>query len=279
MSSREQIRWQDIEGLRVGRFGAKINTTSILWRLGSTIIDTGPPNQWASVRHFLNAQPVEQVIVTHHHEDHAGNLSRFPGAGVERMLAPPESLEFLHHGFPLQLYRRIVWGRPGRVAPEAFSGKIACADGSVLDPILLPGHSPDMTCLLDRERGVLFGADVYVGSRLRYLRLDENLNGIISGLEHILRFDFDTLLCSHRGIVSPAHGKLRQKLKYLLELRESARSLEHEVLGVERIVRLLLGPEEFLSHFSFGHFSKTNLIHACLDSAGSATRQLSRRTS
>jgi glyoxylase-like metal-dependent hydrolase (beta-lactamase superfamily II) len=265
----ERIEWQGIEGLRVGRYGHRVNTTCILWRLGSTLIDTGPANQWPFVRTFVCAQPVDQIIATHHHEDHAGNLSRFPQLGISTLLAPQESLDLLANGFPLQTYRRVVWGRPGRIRVEPFEDRIEMADATTLEPILLPGHSPDMTCLLDRQRGVLFGADLYVGGRLRYLRQDENLNGIINGLERILGYDFDTLLCSHRGVIQPAKEKLRGKLEYLQELRVKARSLRQKGVSLEAIVHRLLGREDFVSRVSFGHFSKRNLIVACLREDGS----------
>ena len=123
---------------------------------------------------------------------------------------------------------------------------------------------------VDRSRGVLFGADLYVGGRLRYLRQDENLNGIIAGLEQILTYDFDTLLCSHRGLIQPAKEKLALKLEYLEDLRQKARSLHQEGAPLEVIVRRLLGREDFVSYFSGGHFSKKNLIVACLRDNGSA---------
>ena len=44
----ERIEHHEVEGIRVGRFGSQINTTCIVYRLGSTVIDVGPPNQWRS---------------------------------------------------------------------------------------------------------------------------------------------------------------------------------------------------------------------------------------
>jgi glyoxylase-like metal-dependent hydrolase (beta-lactamase superfamily II) len=270
MGIRERIRWRDIEGVRVGRYGRRVNTTCILWRLESTLIDTGPSNQWRFVRKFAAETPLQQVIATHHHEDHAGNLAELRRLGIPRLLAPRESLGLLADGFPLQMYRRVAWGRPGRIHVEPLPELIELPDGGQLQPLLLPGHSPDMTCLLDRNRGVLFGADLYVGGRLRYLRQDENLNGIIASLEQIVEVDFDTLLCSHRGVVQSAREKLRAKLDYLEELRSKALALHAEGIEVEQISLRLLGKEDLVSHLSRGHFSKRNLIVACLQKDGSA---------
>lgn len=269
----EQIEFRDIRGVRVGRYGRKVNTTSFLWRSGSTLIDTGPPNQWPVVRDFASSQSTSEAVVTHHHEDHAGNLARLPGLGVDKLYAPAESLDLIADGFPLQAYRRVVWGRPGRVRARPLPERFETADGATLEALLLPGHSPDMTCLLDSDRGVLFSADLYIGSHLRYLRIDENLSGIITSLERALTYDFDTLLCSHRGVVQPAKTKLRAKLDSLYELREQARSLAAEGLPLRSIVSRLLGNEDFISAVSRGHFSKRNLIAACLTRDGSTARR------
>jgi glyoxylase-like metal-dependent hydrolase (beta-lactamase superfamily II) len=168
------------------------------------------------------------------------------------------------------MYRRIVWGRPRPIEAAAFDDTIGLPEGGALDALSLPGHSPDMTCLLDRERGVLFGADVYVGRRLRYLRRDENLNGIIVGLERLLTFDFEILLCSHRGVVPSAHQRLRDKLDYLIDLRERATSLGRRGHSAPEITRRLLGAEDLITSLSRGHFSKRNLVLACLDPDGLA---------
>jgi glyoxylase-like metal-dependent hydrolase (beta-lactamase superfamily II) len=266
MSVQEIIDWHDVRGIRVGRFGGRVNTTCIVWRLGTTLIDTGPPNQWSFVRAFAAERALSRVIVSHHHEDHAGNLGRFAAATDLPLLAPPESHEPLAHGFPLQLYRRVVWGRPRRVAPQVLPAELELEDGTVLESILLAGHSPDMTCLLDRRRGLLFAADLYVG-KLRYLRRDENLDGIIRSLRRILEYEFDTLLCSHRGIIEPAHEALRDKLDHLVSLRDEARSLAARGLPVGAITKRLLGPEDMISRVSLGHFSKRNLIAQCLAGA------------
>jgi glyoxylase-like metal-dependent hydrolase (beta-lactamase superfamily II) len=62
---------------------------------------------------FIRSRGVERVLISHHHEDHAGNanriISELPDVAV---YAAPETIHYLSKGFEIQLYRRIFWGVP-----------------------------------------------------------------------------------------------------------------------------------------------------------------------
>ena len=129
-----RLRCRGIEGMRCGRFPGKINTTVFVFRRGSTLIDTGPPNQWSIVRQFAAESAVELVVATHHHEDHAGNLGRLAAATGAPILAPAESLGLLAGGFPMQPYRRIAWGVAERVEAKSIPPHLTLPGGDRLDP-------------------------------------------------------------------------------------------------------------------------------------------------
>ena len=259
----ERIEHHDVEGIRVGRFGSQINTTCIVYRLGSTVIDVGPPNQWRTVRRFLAERPVSRVVVTHHHEDHAGNLARVGRAHEAEVLSPAGGLAPLAEGFALKPYQHLIWGRPRRVRPQPIAGEIDLGGGRTLLPVAAPGHSADMTCFYDRERGWLFTGDLYISSKTRYLRADEDLGAELASLRRILELDFDTLFCSHRGVVENGKAALAAKLRFLEDLGERVRLLREEGRSVAEISRALLGREDLTSFLTGFHFSKRNLIAAC----------------
>ena len=271
MGERERLAHADVEGLRVGRFGGKIMTTCILWHVGDTLVDTGPRNQWRAVRRYVVEKRPRRVVVTHHHEDHAGNLAPLmagsAGETPPELLAPEGSLELLAEGFPVPWYRRLIWGRPGRARAARLPAKVELPDGSALEPVLLPGHAPDMTCFLERRRRILFGADLYVARRQRYLRSDESLSGILASLRRALELDFDVLLCAHAGVVERGKERLRGRLSYLEELCGRAAALADEGLELAEISRRLLGPEDNIGRMSRMEFSKRNLVAGCLDAA------------
>ncbi len=264
----ERIEHEGVEGLRVGRFGSQINTTCILYRLGSVVVDTGPPNQWRAVRRFLGERAVERVVVTHHHEDHGGNLARIGAAiGGERapeVFSPAGGIEALATGFRLRPYQKIIWGRPDRVEARPLPESIPLDGGGALRPIPAPGHSADMTCFLEPDRGWLFGGDLYISSKTRYLRQDESVADTIASLRRILELGFGTLFCSHRGPIERGQDALRRKLGFLEELRGRVGELRERGLSESEMTRRLLGREGWMRWITLGHFSKRNLVRSCL---------------
>lgn len=269
MSAAERIEHRGIEGLRCGRFPDRVNGAVFLFRHGATLIDSGPANQWPAVRAFADEKAIERVVATHHHEDHAGNLARlWDHLGVP-ILAPTESLADLANGFPVPYYRRSVWGPPPLpVEAEALPPRLELPGGDSLESILLPGHSADMTCLLDRSREILFAADLYVATRLRYLRYDEDLPLHVASLRRALELDFDTLLCSHRGVLTDGKERLAKKIDYLEGLAERAVDLAARGLSARAITRRLAGREDLVWYLSRGQYSKIHLIRGCLRLAG-----------
>ncbi len=265
MSVVDRIEFAGIEGIRVGRFTSKINTTCILYRLGGTVIDTGPPNQWRFVRRFLEEKEVRRVLVTHHHEDHSGNLAPIRHTLKTPVLSPREGVEPLAKGYEVQLYRRLIWGRPRKVNPAPVPDRIELARGMSLVTIPAPGHSPDSTCYLEPDRGWLFTGDLYIAARTRYLRHDENLGEHIASLRRVLELNFDTPLCSHRGVISAGREALARKLDYLVSLRGEVHRLHAQEKSIAEITRELLGGEGHLGLFTRFHFAKRNLITACLE--------------
>ena len=264
MAVLERFEHEGVEGLRVGRFRMGINTSVVVYRLGGTVIDTGPGNQWQFVRGFLREKPVERVLITHHHEDHGGNGARIKRDMNAQAFAPPSGVACLADGFPLHFYQRVFWGSPRKFLTEALPDEMAIEDGLHVRAILTGGHAPDMTCLLIPERGWLFSGDMFVASTIRYLRADEDLDGILAGLHLLLEHEFDTLFCAHRGVVHDGHTAIRAKLEGLEALRDRARGLERDGMSLREITRVLLGKEDMVAWITQGHYSKSNLVRGLL---------------
>ncbi len=264
MAVSERFTHEGVEGLRVGRFDLGISSACIVYRLGRSVIDTGPPNQWPTIRQFLRERAVEQVMITHHHEDHSGNGAQLQRQMHAAVYGPARGVDLMQRGFPLRPYQHVIWGAPERFLPRRVPSQIDLGDGLSLRPVATPGHSPDMTCYLEPERGWLFTGDLYIANKPRFMRADENVHDEIRSLRRVLQLDFGTLFCAHRGVVADGPGAIRGKLDYLVSLRAQVQALHSEGRTIHQITRWLLGRESLMSFLTLFHFSKRNLVRACL---------------
>lgn len=259
--------WGQVEGLRVGRFNFGVNTSFVIYRVGRIWIDSGPPNQWAKVREYAQEHPPALVLLTHHHEDHSGNSGHLKEAFGCRVLAPEIGRGLLRDGFPIQFYRRAVWGVPPKVETEPLPAVVEDEAGYRFQVVPTPGHADDMVCLYETTRGWLFSADLYVASKVRYGRPEDRVSLEIASLRRVLSLPFEHLFCSHRGYVQDGREALARKLAYLVGLREQVFELWQSGLPKPEIQRRLLGPEDGMGMVSGFHFCKANLVEACLQSA------------
>lgn len=265
-SVNQRLTFKHLQGIRVGRFRVGVNSAAVVFRLGSTLIEAGPPNCWKQIRQFVLEHRLETVLVTHHHEDHSGNAGHLRQQFQARILAPRLSLADLRQGFPIQFYRRVIWGVPPQVEAEGLEDFECFEDGSGnrWQVVPCPGHSPDMRCFLEVREGWLFSADLYVASRVRYAPQGYRLDQELESLDRVLALPFSELFCAHRGHVAGGRQALRAKRDYLVELLARAQELRGRGYSLKEISRRLLGPEDYVSLLTGFHFCKANLLRACL---------------
>ena len=126
---------------RIGRFN--VSGKFYLYAIGKTMIDTGPPNQWARVKPFVEKHGIERVLITHHHEDHAGNAGKLIEMGL-RVQMPADTIALLQKPLPQEVYRLFIWGRaqyPCKVSTESnLLGETTHLDDTNLDVKLV--HAP-----------------------------------------------------------------------------------------------------------------------------------------
>jgi ribonuclease/clavin/mitogillin len=249
-------------------FGRALYTVAI-YLVDGLLIDTGPPVTARRLGNWLQGQGVEQIINTHHHEDHSGGdkwLQRALGLPVR---VPPETVPLLAHFPRLEAYRRAVWGQPANFGADSL-GEVVESRHYRYQVIPTPGHCPDHVCLFEPEQGWLFSGDLYIQERARYLRADVSLDRLTESLRHVLTLRPRLLLCCHAGIVEDASGAIERKLDYWERLGVQVRDLQQAGLSAREISDRLLGPEGRMTRITRGHFSKINLVRALLqnDSTG-----------
>lgn len=257
-----------VHGFRTGRFDFGINTTFIIYRIGTTLIDAGPTNQWSTIKRVLKPLNIDTLLITHHHEDHSGNANRISKLKKLTPYAPALGQAKLAKGYPTPLIQKLIWGSPLKVETQTLPDQLIINQDSASETEVIaiptPGHAKDLTCLFLPEQKYLFSGDMYISKSLKYLRIDENLTQLIQSLRKLIALDFEILFCPHRGIVEEGKKALQEKLENLLTLCRKSQELMKQGLNEGEIINQLLGPEDGLAKLSKFNISKGNLIRQAM---------------
>jgi ribonuclease/clavin/mitogillin len=219
------------------------------------LVDTGFRHVRGELERALLPLCPRGVVVTHWHEDHAGNAPTL--ATQLPMWMAPYTERMLRERPQVKLYRHVVWGRP-----RALRGDVIPLDPSPLLPIATPGHSPDHHVVFDPETSTLFSGDLWLGVRVRIMGASENPYEIIESLSRVIALRPARMFDAHRGLLDNPVAALESKRAWL---QETVGEIERRLIGGETeraIVRDVLGGEELTAMFSQGEYSRRNLVRA-----------------
>jgi glyoxylase-like metal-dependent hydrolase (beta-lactamase superfamily II) len=222
------------------------------------LVDTGFPAAGLDLAKWLDSNAPSGVVITHHHEDHAGNLELLARGSVP-VAAADATLRALHEPETLGLYRKICWG-----TPPALRSPIRRFDPEGLRLVPTPGHTPDHHVVWDAERETLFSGDLFLSVKLRLAQDTEDLRGIVQSLRTAIALAPKRVFCAHRGLLADPVGSLRAKADWIEGLIAETGKLHATGMSETAVTRRLLGREGTTIWVSRGKLSKLNLIRAAL---------------
>ncbi|ROS05351.1 glyoxylase-like metal-dependent hydrolase (beta-lactamase superfamily II) [Sinobacterium caligoides] len=263
-----KIDHPQVEGIRLGRQNRagqyRINTSCIIYRLGDTIVDTGPTAEWKLVKRYLEERPVRRALITHYHEDHSGNGGNIECCFNAAVHCHHNSHQRLREGFKMNLSSRMIFGKISLANPTRCPEVVEISPTRRLQALHMPGHTDDLTTFLEPNEGWLFSGDLYVAKQVRFAHHEENIQQQIESLRTAVSLDFDTLFCAHRGHIANGKQVLQQKLDFLTSFREKVILLHSKGYSRRQITHQLLGREGSMALLSGFAMSKGNLVAACL---------------
>ncbi len=227
------------------------------------LVDTGPAVTAGRILEALESRRPEAIVLTHHHEDHAGAAGLVSSRFGIPVFAHGAAIGMLAEGARMPLYRRVLFGTPRAFRAEPLGQALACG-GRRWEVITTPGHAPDHVCLIEREEGWAFTGDLFVDERTRLLRGVEDVWAQMDSLRRVAACGPRTLFCAQSGPVQDAAAAMMRKVAYLERLAEEADRLRRDGLTDRQITRRLLGREGFLTLISLWEFSKIRLVRALL---------------
>lgn len=232
-----------------------------------TLVDTGFHDARRQLFAVLRAHRVNGVIVTHYHEDHAGNVDVVARRGYPMWMAL-ETLGNVREPARIGWYRRWCWG-----SQRPFTGTPRPYDPPDLDVIPAPGHSHDHHVVWDPSTGTVFGADLFLGVKVRVTHPGEreDVRKQVASIRRVVALGPQRFFCAHRGLVADPIAQLTAKADWMEETVAAIDACIDQGLDDGAIVRKVLSGEDRWMHFiTRGDYSRRNFVGSVRRTHGTA---------
>lgn len=224
--------------------------------LRGVVVDTGFRHVAGELLRLVRETCPRAAIITHHHEDHAGNAPALARAGVPLWM-PEYAERRLRERPQVKLYRRLIWGRP-----HELLGAYAHFDPAPLQMVFTPGHAPDHHVVFDPDTATMVSGDLWLGVKVRVMGRGEDPYEIVRSLEAAIALRPRRMFDAHRGLVENPVELLRAKRDWLQETIGAIEQGLDAGRSENAILNEVLGGEELSALLTEGEYSRRNFVRA-----------------
>lgn len=250
----ELTRFDDVTRIRMWtRRSAAVGYDVSAYVIHGVLVDTGFRHVASELERVLRKLRPRGIVVSHWHEDHAGNAPTLARTFPTWMA--PDTEAKLRERQQVKFYRHFTWGRP-----HALTTPLTPFDSAPLQVIATPGHSADHHVVFDPDTRTLFSADLWLGVRVRIVGDRENPYQIIDSLSRAITLDPERMFDAHRGFVQNPVEALKAKCHWLTETVARIERCLDAGDPEDVILKEVLGGEERTAFFSQGEYSRRNLV-------------------
>lgn len=245
----------------VSLFGQQLTVS--IYMIDGLLIDTGPARRKKQLTKLFDQWEIKEVILTHHHEDHTGLAHWLQDHKNIPIYMHQKGIASCEKKKRLPLYRHVFWGALKPFYPLPL-GETYRTKNYTWDIIHTPGHAYDHIALFNREKGWLFGGDLYVHPYPKSMFAFESLPDLINSLRKILTYDFETYFCSHAGIITEGRRAIEKKLNYLIDTQQEILSLHEKGMSPREIRNKLFPKRHPMQYFSLFENSPIHMVNSAL---------------
>lgn len=179
-----------------------------------TIFDPGSPGELTVIQAALAAlgnPPVESIVLTHGHRDHAGGVAELREAtGAPVWMHPEELVQAEARGLEIPIDH------------ELFPGQVVAIEDLVFDTVFTPGHAAGHISFVERASRLTLAGDLVSGhGSIAVFPPFGSMKDYLDSLDRLLNHGVDRLLPGHGPEIPDGPAKLRHYIKRRLE-REAA---------------------------------------------------------
>lgn len=204
------------------------------------LIDTAFHDVRADLGAWVDHNRPSGAIVTHYHEDHAGNAEFLAARGIPLWISPA-SLEKVRAPERILWYRRCCWG-----SQSPLASPVTPFEHPSLELIHTPGHSSEHHIVWDAERETVFGADLFLGVKVRVTHPwpREDVRAQIASIRKVIALKPKRYFDGHRGLVPDPVTQLTAKADWTEETVERIDLLIDRGCSDREIAKAVFGGED-----------------------------------
>lgn len=229
------------------------------------LVDTGHSNARKMILSHLTKLPIEQIFITHHHEDHNGNLADLQKHFKVPTYASSLCTEIMKNPPSISFSQWMLWGdtEPNHNI-QPIDNQIN-TNKHTFQLIPIPGHARDMVALYEPDEGWLFSADLYIYDYIKFCMDNESIAQQINSLKRVLALDFKYLFCAHNPKMKDAKVHIKRKLDFLEDF--SGQVLKwHQKGYAPKQIRYKMGLDKmyWMRFISQGKLSSLNMVKSVI---------------
>ncbi|GGD49115.1 MBL fold metallo-hydrolase [Muriicola marianensis] len=229
------------------------------------LIDTGQRKAQKRILQANENLEVEQLFITHFHEDHSGNIKALQELHGCEAYASTETCRIMKDPPRISFVQQWLWGKREACATLVPVEGVIKTSGHTFELIPIPGHAPDMVALYEPDKKWLFSADLFVNTYIGYFLPDESVWQQMESIKKVLQLDFNILFCSHKPQLTEGREALQKKLDFLSTFFEQVAAQHARGYSEKEIFKNLgLKENRMVKWLSGKHLSKMNMVRSVI---------------
>ena len=259
---KEKLKYDEISGFKFGfRLFGRPKMVAYIYFVDGLLIDTGQSKVRNKILSETSALNIEQIFITHHHEDHTGNIRPLKEKHQCKVYGSEKCSRIMKNPPKLSAVQKLTWGNREPYCDVIPLNNVVKTRNYSFNIIPVPGHAPDMAALYEPDKQWLFSADLFINDYIGYFLADESIEEEIESTRKILQLDFKVMFCSHNPQIKNAKQQLSKKLDFLEASFDKVASLHRKEYSTTEIFKELeLKENWFVKTLSGGYLSKFNMV-------------------